>query len=824
MFEDYTDRARSAIYDSQEVLRRYKHTQMDAEHLLLSLLEQEDGLASQIVERVGADRATILRRLEETLARTPKVYSADRGGEQQIYMTPRFKRILDLADTEAKRLKDESVGVEHLLLGILKDGDAPAAQILTQSRITEEQIYRALQQIRGDKKNTDAGPEPKSQLLAKYARDLTALAREGKIDPVIGRDEEITRVVQVLSRRTKNNPVLIGDPGVGKTAIVEGLARKIVANDVPESLRDRTLLSLDLGSLIAGAKFRGEFEERLKGVMDEVKKASGKIVLFIDELHTVVGAGAAEGAMDASNMMKPALARGELQCIGATTLDEYRKNIEKDAALERRFQPILVGEPSVDDTIAILKGLRDRYEAHHHVKITDDAVVAAVKLSSRYITERFLPDKAIDLIDEASSKVRIQMSSMPTSLKGTEARLAELVAQGKAAADAREYERAAQLRDEERELRATFTREREKWVAETGRDSVVDENDIAGIVAKMTGIPAARMLSGEARKLLELETHLHERVIGQDAAITAVADAVRRSRAGLSDPRRPIGSFLFLGPTGVGKTELAKALAEFLFDDETAMVRVDMSEYMEKHTVARLIGAPPGYVGYEEGGQLTEAVRRRPYRVILLDEIEKAHPDVWNVLLQVLDDGRLTDGQGRVVNFKNTVIIMTSNIGSHLIEAIPADASPEEAQRLYEKMSVSVYSELRGQLRPELLNRIDEVIVFHALNRAQIGEIVALVLRGTEKALAEREMTLQVTGPAKAALVEYGYDPLFGARPLRRTVQRMVDNPIASAILRGEFQNGDTVIVDVGANGKLVPRLLVPGVTRETQIDKAFAA
>ena len=626
MFENYTERARGAIYDSQEILRRYKHTQMDAEHLLLSLLEQEDGLAGQIVGRVGADKATIARRVEESLARTPKTQTVDRGTEQQIYMTPRFKRVLDNAETETKRLRDEFVGVEHLLLGIIKETDAPAAKILTAARITEEQIYRALQQIRGDRRVTDAAPEGKYQLLEKYTRDLTAIAREGKIDPVIGRDEEITRVVQVLSRRTKNNPVLIGDPGVGKTAIAEGLARKIAAHDVPESLRDRALLSLDLGALIAGAKFRGEFEERLKGVMDEIKKAAGKVVLFIDELHTVVGAGAAEGSMDASNMMKPALARGELQCIGATTLDEYRKNIEKDAALERRFQPVFVGEPSIPDAIEILKGLRDRYELHHNVKITDDAVIAAVKLSARYVTERFLPDKAIDLMDEAASKVRIQMSSHPEELKEMEARLSQLVADGKAAADEREYERAATLRDEERELRERFNLARAKWVAETGRDSVVDENDIAEIVAKATGIPAARMMGGEAQKLLDLEDRLHGRVIGQHPAISAIAEAVRRSRAGLSDPKRPMGSFLFLGPTGVGKTELAKALAEFLFDDEAAMVRIDMSEYMEKHAVSRLVGAPPGYVGYEEGGQLTEAVRRRPYRVILLDEIEKAHP------------------------------------------------------------------------------------------------------------------------------------------------------------------------------------------------------
>ncbi len=824
MFEDYTERARSAIYDSQEILRRYKHTQMDAEHLLLSLLEQEDGLAGQIVERVGADKVSIARRVEESLARTPKAQTETRANEQQIYMTPRFKRVLDNAETEAKRLKDNFVGVEHLLLGVIKETDAPAAKILTGARITEEQIYRALQQIRGDKRVTDTAPESKYQLLEKYTRDLTALAREGKIDPVIGRDEEITRVVQVLSRRTKNNPVLIGDPGVGKTAIAEGLARKIVANDVPESLKGRALLSLDLGALIAGAKFRGEFEERLKGVMDEVRRAAGTVVLFIDELHTVVGAGAAEGSMDASNMMKPALARGELQCIGATTLDEYRKNIEKDAALERRFQPVFVGEPSIPDAIEILKGLRDRYESHHNVKITDDAIVAAVKLSARYITERFLPDKAIDLMDEAASKVRIQMSSHPASLKEMEAGLTQLVADGKEAAEMREYERAATLRDEERMLRERFNAARAKWVTETGRESVVDENDIAEIVAKATGIPAVRMMGGEAQKLLDLEDRLHERVIGQHPAISAIAEAVRRSRAGLSDPKRPMGSFLFLGPTGVGKTELAKALAEFLFDDEAALVRIDMSEYMEKHAVSRLLGAPPGYVGYEEGGQLTEAVRRRPYRVILLDEIEKAHPDVWNILLQVLDDGRLTDGQGRVVNFKNTVIIMTSNIGSHLIEAIPDGISAAESAARYETMSAAVQNELRGHLRPELLNRIDEVIVFHALNRKQIGEIIHLVLQKTEKALAERDMKLLVTPAAKAALVQHGYDPLFGARPLRRTVQRMVDNPVASGILRGDFQNGDTITADVGADGKLTLRLLVPGVARETQVDRAFSA
>jgi ATP-dependent Clp protease ATP-binding subunit ClpC len=825
MFEDYTDRARGALSDSQDVLRRYKHNQLDAEHLLLALLEQEDGLASQIIERIGADRGAIMRRVEEALARAPKVAHADPSRDNQIYMTPRFKRVLDLAEGEAKRLKDQYVGVEHLLLGVLKEADSPAARILAQQRIDEERIYRALQQIRGSQKVDSPNAEGKYDLLQKYARDLTALAREGKLDPVIGRDEEITRVVQVLSRRTKNNPVLIGDPGVGKTAIVEGLALKIVGNDVPETLKGKTLLSLDLGALVAGAKFRGEFEERLKGVMDEVKKAAGQIVLFIDELHTVVGAGAAEGAMDASNMMKPALARGELQCIGATTLDEYRKNIEKDAALERRFQPIYVGEPSVEDTVEILKGLRPKYEDHHRVEITDDALVAAVQLSSRYLTERFLPDKAIDLIDEASSRVRIQKASAPADVKDLENELARVTAERTEAAEREDYRRAAELKQEEEVLRSRLDEHKAAWESQVGGEAKVTEREIAEIIAKQTGIPVARMFEGEAEKLLHLEEHLHQRVIGQDAAIEAVSEAIRRSRAGLSDPKRPIGSFLFLGPTGVGKTELAKALAEFLFDDEGAMVRIDMSEYMEKHAVARLIGAPPGYVGYEEGGQLTEAVRRRPYRVILMDEIEKAHPDVWNVLLQVLDDGRLTDGQGRVVNFKNTVILMTSNIGSHLIEAIPGDLPEFEAEMKYETMKAKVTNELKGHIRPELLNRIDEVIVFHALNRQQIGRIVDLMLKRTEKALGDRGLKLEVTPAAKEVLAEQGFDPLYGARPLRRTIQRMVENPISSAILRGEFREGDTIVVDVDvATGKLVPRLFVPGAPREARTESVMLA
>ena len=825
MFDNFTEKARDVLSASQDILRRYKQNQLDADHILLAALEQEDGLGQQILQRIGVDSREVARRIEEELARSPKVSSSqERGGEAQIYITPRGKRVLDLAESEANRLKDEYVGVEHLLLGLIKETDSPASRILGQFRVDEERVYRALQQIRGSQRVDSPNAESKYEMLQKYSRDLTELARDGKIDPVIGRDEEITRVIQVLSRRTKNNPVLIGDPGVGKTAIVEGLALKIVGGDVPESLRGRTLLSLDLGAMIAGAKFRGEFEERLKGVMEEVKKAAGQVVLFIDELHTVVGAGAAEGAMDASNLMKPALSRGELQCVGATTLDEYRKNIEKDAALERRFQPVFVPEPTVDDTVQILMGLRPKYEAHHKVKITDQALVAAAQLSARYVTERFLPDKAIDLMDEAGSKVRMTLSSMPDGIKNLEQKLAQTIAEGKTAAEARDYERAAHLRDEEQQLRAEFTKARDTWENETGRSSVVDEKDIAEIIARQTGIPLSRLFEGEAEKLLDLENQLHKRVIGQNESIEAVSEAIRRSRAGLSDPKRPIGSFLFLGPTGVGKTELAKALAEFLFDDEAALLRIDMSEYMEKHSVARLIGAPPGYVGYEEGGQLTEAVRRRPYRVILLDEIEKAHPDVYNVLLQVLDDGRLTDGQGRVVNFKNTVILMTSNIGSNLIEAIPAEATEVEAQTRYEKMQAKVTEELRGQLRPELINRIDEIIVFHALNRQEIGQIVTLLLRRTEKALGERDITLQVTDAAKDKLAEQGFDPLYGARPLRRTIQRLVDNPISAGLLRKEFAPGDTIVVDAGSDGKIVPHLLVPGVTQEMRSDKLIMA
>ena len=794
MFDKFTERARELVQGAQDILVRYKQTQLDTEHLLLSMLEQREGLAVQVLNNLNVDVRLLTQSVETLLARAPKVQYSDT--EAQIYITPRTKRVFDLAAAEAQRLQDSYIGVEHLLLGLIKEGEGGAARLLKENAVDEEKVYRALQIIRGTSRVTDDNPEEKYRMLDRFARDLTALAREDKIDPVIGRDEEIKRTIQILSRRTKNNPVLIGDPGVGKTAIAEGLALKIAHNDVPENLKDRRLLALDMGALVAGSKFRGEFEERLKGVMDEVRKAAGHVILFIDELHTVVGAGAAEGAMDASNMLKPALARGELQCIGATTLDEYRKNIEKDAALERRFQPVVVGEPSVEDTILILTGLRDKYEAHHKVKIHDSALVAAAELSHRYISDRFLPDKAIDLIDEAASKIRIEVSSMPQEIKDLEVHLTQLLQEGRAAADARDYEKAAALRDEEAAVRRDFVRQRDAWFQSAGHKGVVDEHDIAELIGKATGIPVSRMFEEEAAKLLNMEATLHERVVGQQMAIEAVSEAIRRARTGLKDPQRPIGSFLFLGPTGVGKTELARALAEFLFDDPDAVVRIDMSEYMEKHAVSRLIGAPPGYVGYEEGGQLTEAVRRRPYRVILLDEIEKAHPDVFNILLQLLDAGRLTDSTGRTVDFKNTVIIMTSNIGSQYIEAIPIGSSQHESDVLYEKMHAKVSEQLKLHFRPELLNRIDDIIVFHALNKAQITSIVDMLLQRTRKQLSARHMSIELTQSAKELIADSGFDPLYGARPLKRTIQRMLENPISSAILRGEFKDGDTIIAD----------------------------
>ncbi|MEO0156252.1 MAG: AAA family ATPase, partial [candidate division WOR-3 bacterium] len=656
-FDKFTQKAQDSIALAQEILDEYAHQELDVEHIFLALLRQEDGLVPKILKKMDIMPDLVQRRLESSLDLRPKVYG---GATAQIYITPRTKKLVSLAQAEAQRMKDEYVGIEHLFLAIAEETEGEVVKILREFGITKEKIYQALQIIRGSQRVTDQDAESKYMALERYARDITALAKQGKLDPVIGRDQEIKRVIQILSRRTKNNPVLIGEAGVGKTAIVEGLAQRIVEKNVPEILKDKRILALDMGSLVAGSKYRGEFEERLKAVMDEIRKGKGEIILFIDELHTIVGAGAAEGAIDASNMLKPALARGELQCIGATTLNEYRKHIEKDAALERRFAPVYVGEPSVEDTIKILQGLKNRYESHHGVIIDDSAIESAVKLSHRYLTERHLPDKAIDLIDEACARARIEIYSMPDELKEMEKRLEKLTEEGKRAVEMRNYELAAKLRDETEALQKEYRRKKTEWMKQRGIDDRVTEDDIAEIISSWTGIPVSRMLESEMSKLLKMEERIHERLVDQEDAVVAVSDAIRRSRAGLKDPKRPIGSFIFLGPTGVGKTELAKSLAEFLFDTEDAMVRIDMTEYQEKHTVSRLIGAPPGYVGYEEGGQLTEAVRRRPYRVILFDEFEKAHPDVFNILLQLLDDGRLTDGQGRTVDFKNTIIIMTS--------------------------------------------------------------------------------------------------------------------------------------------------------------------
>ncbi|HOS92130.1 MAG TPA: AAA family ATPase [Armatimonadota bacterium] len=799
--ERFTEKAKEVVVAAQDIVQRFGHTMIDVEHLLLAALEQNDGLAVKVIERIaGSDQAIIdLRRdLEREIAKTPRVEYHDASAQAQIYMSPGFRRVMGSAEQEAQRLGDSFVGVEHLLIGILDESAAPAAKLLLARGVDREKIYAALKEIRGSHRVTDAHAEDRYQTLKRFGRDLTALAEANELDPVVGRDEEVRRVIQVLSRRTKNNPVLIGEPGVGKTAIVEGLAQKIVSKDVPEMLRGKRVVALDMGALVAGTKFRGEFEDRLKAVIEEIRAARGEIVLFIDELHTVVGAGAAEGAIDASNMLKPALARGELQCVGATTLDEYRKYIEKDAALERRFQPVFVEEPSVEQALAILQGLRPRYEQHHGIRFSDGALAAAAKLSHRYLTERRLPDKAIDLMDEAGSKLRMEIESRPPELRQLEERLEAVTREGQAAVQDQRFERAAQLRDEAEALQAELRNARAAWERETGIDRVVDEHDIADIVSRWTGIPVSRMFEGESDRLLRMEEHLHQRVKGQDRAVAAVSECIRRSRAGLADPRRPMGSFIFLGPTGVGKTELARALAQFLFDDEAAMVRIDMSEYMEKHSVSRLIGAPPGYVGYEEGGQLTEAVRRRPYRVVLFDEIEKAHPDVFNVLLQLLEDGRLTDSAGRTVDFRNTVVILTSNLGTQWLTPPDPATAADEAERQFARQRERVLEELRRTLRPELLNRIDEIIVFAPLNASQLDEIVELMLDRVRRQLAEREIHLEVTPDARRLLATRGYDPTYGARPLRRTIQQLVENPISSWILAGRVQAGMTVVADRG--------------------------
>ena len=797
MSEKFTEQAQAVLAASQDIVRRYRHNQWDVEHILLALLEQEKGVTQDILRELDVDVEAPKERVEAGLRGSPKVaYEAI-----QISVTPRVARVLENARQEADRLKDEFISSEHLLIAIAGEGGGEASAILSEFGINQEKIYGALQKIRGGHRVTDQHAESKYRSLEKYGYDLTEMARQGKLDPVIGRDEEIKRTIQVLSRRTKNNPVLIGDAGVGKTAIAEGLAQKIVADDVPGSLKGKRVVALDMGALVAGSKFRGEFEERLKAVLDEIRQAKGEIVLFVDELHVVVGAGGAEGAIDASNMLKPALARGELQCIGATTLDEYRKFIEKDKALERRFQPVFVGEPSVEATVEMLKGLRPRYEAHHKtVKIDDSALVAAAKLSQRYVSDRFLPDKAVDLIDEAASKLRIDMESAPAEVKELDQRVKQLRDEEEAASQRQDYQKAAELKMEGLRLEQEYNDAKFRWQQEKRIDGVVDEEDIAQLISQWTGVPVSRMLEAEIEKLVHMEEKIHERIVDQEEAVATISEAIRRSRAGLKDPKRPIGSFIFLGPTGVGKTEVARALAQFLFDDENAMVRLDMSEYMEKHTVSRLIGAPPGYVGYDEGGQLTEAVRRRPFRVILLDEVEKAHPDVFNILLQLLEDGRLTDGHGRTVDFKNVVVIMTSNLGTEEFQrdGIGFGHRDEVGE---EKMRKNVESALKRTFRPELLNRIDDVIIFHPLTEEHLKSIVDLLIRDTEQRLAERGIKTEVSDEARAWLAKAGYDPVYGARPLRRAIEKHVDNPLSTKILQSEFKEGDTVRIGVQDDG-----------------------
>jgi ATP-dependent Clp protease ATP-binding subunit ClpC len=806
-FDKFTERAQDAAMRAYEILQRYQHSQADTEHLFLALLEQPNGLVPEILENIGVDPDMIVDRLDKVLSASPKVGGMVNLAVGQVYITPRLKRVLDNAQEEAKSMQDEYISTEHIFLSICSERGTASARILQEFGVTKSRVSDAIEQVRGGQKVTSPQAETRYRTLEKYSRDLTAMATEGKLDPVIGRDKEILRLIQVLSRRTKNNPVLIGEAGVGKTAIVEGLAQKINDDDVPEILMGKRVVSLDLGAMIAGSRFRGEFEERLKNALEEIQRAEGDIILFIDELHTVVGAGAAQGAVDAGNMMKPALARGELRCIGATTLDEFRKYIEKDPALERRFAPVFVDEPTVDQTIDMLRGLRHRYEEHHGITYTDDSLKAAARLSHRYVTDRHLPDKAIDLMDEAASKLRVAIYSMPDELKRKKKELNKLQQDEIEAGQKQDWEHAARIKADRLRLEDEFQHQRDTWRQEKNLDEVVEVSDIAEVVSNWTGIPLQDMLQTEAEKLLRMEQALHERIIGQDEAINAVSDAIRRARSGLKDPRRPTGSFLFLGSSGVGKTELAKALAWFLFDDEDALLRIDMSEYRESHTVSRMFGAPPGYVGYDEGGQLTEAVRRRPYQVILFDEIEKAHPDVWNALLQILEEGRLTDGHGHNVDFTNTVVIMTSNVGT----AFGAKGGTlgfrqrgDDGTFSDTRLKGEIQDALRKHFRPEFLNRIDEIIVFHTLTREHVIEIVDLQMKEIAERLGEHGVTIELTDSARTWLAEEGYDPAFGARPLRRTLQKQVESPLSVKLLRGEFQENDIIVVDYNEDEGLV--------------------